>query len=387
METDIANLRGVESGLDNLSDRLVNLDGSIATVLGFRDELTSGGAAVDLAGLQARVDGLEDLRTNLMTETGEIVRIRDLTSAITRLETSQIGTDDIDGLIAGRLANSTILSDAGVIDDVATQVAATINPRLAAAETGLTDLRGDLAALDSTVAPLDARITRIDADLSTQTSRIDGVAAFGPRLDRAETRLTAAETGLAATASIGGRIDALDLTVSRLGDRLDGHDTTFAGITGTLGVVDSLDARVSAVESATSALPGLSTRLTGLENRTAIIAVLDSRLTAVETDNNVLGTRLDVAEAELSVLDGAGARLSAVESQASALQLWQTGADRRIAQLGSGSNAALDARIGALEESFADQQVAITTLDSQVRPLTLANIGNTGRSGFFGFGR
>ena len=372
IENDVMALRGLEDGVGELSTRLNGLDDSITTVLSFRDQVQDGsGNLIDFAALQTQVTDLEALRTNLVTANGELVRIREIESAIARLEQDVTGRDEIDAMIVTRVSDAGFFDDAGLLDQISGQVEVTLEPRFAAAETGITGLRDDLTALDAQIAPLGTRIDGTENRLAGIDTRLDGHDTLAPRLDRAEARLTTAETGLADVTTDVARIDGLEVSVGALGTRVDGLNATVALAATNAAAISTLTARTSTLETTTAALSDTTTRLSALETRVTAIDGIELRLTAVEAGQSDFGTRLDLAEAELTVLDGTTDRLAKLETRTDTVEQRQTSADTRINQLETGASSAFNERLTVLEERVADHGASIIDLNkARTRVLT-----------------
>ena len=309
--------------------------------------------------------GLEDLRENLLTANGEVVRIREIESAIARLEQGSIGRDQVDRLIIDRISSAGFLEDPGLQEQISARVEETLEPRFTAAEGDIAGLRGEIAALDASVEPLTVRLGGVDDLLSNHATRLDGLDSQVRRIDRNETRLAAAEAGLTDISAATGRIDGLDRSIEDLGARIEGLDSTVTLASTNATQIGALTNRTVALESATADLGTLRGRVSTLETRTAAIDGMSTRLVNVESQIGDLGTRVEVSEAELASLEGTSARLDEIGNRTSGLEEWRVGADRRIAQLSVGTGGAMERRVSILEERVADHGVSITRLETR----------------------
>ena len=366
LANDVQALRGIERGVDTLTVRLGGLDGSVAAVLAFRDQLRDpDGNVVDFRKLEGRVAGLEEIGEHLRTANGEIVRIREVESAIARLESGAIRRDEVDRVISDKVSAGGFLDDPALLDRVSERVRDGLEPRFERLDRAHTGLREDLGALDARVSPLTARLDAVDTRLSRQDTRIEGLDTLAPRLTQAEERLKGAEAGIAATQGTTDRVSALERSVDTLGTRVSGIEPTVARVTANASAIASLGTRTAALESATADLGSLRTRLQGAERGLQRIDALTLRVSRVETDLRGVATRVELAEAELKNLDGIGTRIDRLERSSAGFDEWRLATDRRLTQIGTGSSSGLVARVSALEERVADQNASIRRIETR----------------------
>ena len=369
---DVESLRGLEDGVSNLSARLGGIDGDIADVIAFRDSLGGDGDTVDVRGLANRVGELEGLRENLLTADGEVVRIREIESWLTRLDQDITPRDEIDALVVARVNDAGVFEDAGFLDDLSARVSTGLDPRIAAVEAGIEGVRGDLDGVTESLGPIDDRLGALDAGLAGQGARLDGLETLPARLDRAEARLGQAETGIETNTAGIAQIDRLSADLSALGVRVDGFATTTTLAQRNAAELRNVAARTSTLETTTAGLDVLGQRVTRIEGQVGMIDGLDARIGTLEQTTTTLDRRLDLAEAELGTLELTTERLTVLERQTSGFAEWQRSTDRRIEQLSVGGDTRLAERVSVLEEGMADNRVRLTSLS---RTLNLSGGG------------
>lgn len=363
IENDVLALRGLEDGIGELSSRISGIDDSITSVLTFRDEIEGpDGNRIDIGALQARVGDLEGLRENLITADGELVRIREIESAIARLNSDVTGRDELDAMIVTRVSDAGFLEDAGLLDQIAGQVQDTLDPRIAATESGIADLQTGMSALDASITPLGTRLSGAENRLAGIDARIDGLDTLAPRLDRSDARLARVETGLAGVSANTARIDALDANLRTLGTRVDGFGTTVTLAAENAAAISDLATRTGTLETRTASLGETTTRLATLETQITALNGTEPRLGALESGQSDLTGRLDLAEAELTLLDGTDARITGLEGRTTTVEQRQTRTDQRVNRLETGSSRVVEERLAVLEERVANNGASITEL-------------------------
>lgn len=368
---DVETLKTLEGGLDNLAERFTGIRGDIAAALTFRDQLTgSTGEPIDVSVLVERVTDLEGLRENLLTADGEVVRIRELSSAIARLEEGSITRAEADGLIVDRVRDADLFSEAGLLEDITVRVGETLDPRFAAIDTTTTDLRAELDTLNASVVPISGRIDAMDDRLAGQDLRLDDLDTLGTRFDDMSARIGTVEIDLRAAQTVLADLPALNQSLSTLSAQVDGLEGLTEQVDANIAEIGRLGEQTTALEAATVNLPELSDRITTLERDTLLIGSLDTRLTGVEGLVSDFETRIVTNEAELDTLDGVTARLTQLDSTTTELTAWRQTTESRLTQLATGTNDnILIARLDSLEERVADQNVSMTRLEQSIAPL------------------
>ena len=93
----VESLRNVEGRVSGLDQRLGSMSTDLQAALAFRNELRDpAGNAIDVRGMGERIASLEGIRDNLRTASGELVQIRELESAVARLEERNLERADLD---------------------------------------------------------------------------------------------------------------------------------------------------------------------------------------------------------------------------------------------------------------------------------------------------
>lgn len=365
---DIEGLKTIETGLGNLTDRLNGMSGDIAAVLTFRDRLSDPtGQPIDVSGLATRVGSLENLRENLLTANGELVRIREVESAIARLQTGTIMRDEADRLVANRLRDANLLADAGLLDGINARVSETLAPRFDEAAARTEGLRADLAGLRSSVEPLSGRIEAMDTRVTDQTGRLDALAGVGARADGLSVRIGIVESGLRQTQESAAAIPALTESVGRLNERVETIDARSARIDANIAATARLAERMAAAEQSTAAMPALNQRMAVIEVETSRLSATTSRLATAEARLDGLETRTKTNEAQLDTLGDVPSRLATLDRSNDDMRSWRNATESRLGQISAGG--AANDRIAALEERVADQGVTIRKQSDSIEQL------------------
>jgi predicted nucleic acid-binding Zn-ribbon protein len=326
----VETLRNVETRVTDLDLRLESMGADVQAVLEFRDQLRDEtGAPLDVAKLGARVTELEGLRENLLTANGEVVNIREIESAIARLEDNVLTTATLDAAVLARLQDEATIAQTGLVETVSGLVETSLADRFASLEATTTTIQSDVTGLQATIAS--------DAE----------------RIDQQATRITNAEAQLAQVAALSGRVDVQQ------------------------GVLVSLDARVSAVQTATAGLGAMSAQITELQ---ADVAGID----ALQADVTAIGDRVSAVELNTATIDGLVTTAQATATRVGAIEEVLPGL-RAAATLATGHDAALgdlQGRVQAAEAELAnagDVAARLNTLDGQVGAVTTAHAGTSGR--------
>lgn len=370
---DVESLGRISNSVDNLSARVTDLDEDIATVIDFRDQLNdSDGNQIDIGALQGRVSELEEIRGNLITADGELVRIREFESSIARLEQDQVNRDEIDALIVQRVNDGEIFENDGFLDEIAERVEATFDPRFGAVESILEARGREIDGLSGTIGPVTESVERLDVLTAQHSEQLIGLGSLDERIGSNAERIAALERS---RDTIDPRLAATETLANRNSVRLDGFSATTVQSERNTADLREVSARADALSRSVLVLPDLTRRVTRLEqNGDSISPVVLDRLAPLEQADGALDTRIGVAEAELAAMDDAVGRLRTLERMDAEFNEWRSGVDRRIATLGTGGDTSesMDRRLAKLEENIADQRATLARLGEEMERMSQA---------------
>lgn len=375
VEIRVEALRDVERDMAGLNERFSGIGTELQAALAFREQLVdAAGNPIDVQGMNTRVTELEGIRENLRTADGEVVLIREIESALARLEENAINRNDLDDVVLQRLRDGEILNEAGLISSVTGEVESGFTTRfdeLTVATTGLSDT---VNVLEGGLASQSTQITGLSGRLGTAEDGLVGLGTLPAQVADHTTRLGTVEaTARANQTSVGN--------LSGLNDRMGAVEGRVTGLEG-LGVqVQGIDSRVLVVEDRVSVMDDLSANVDNLGSR---IGQVEGRLPGLEaqgaqvTSNanalNQLTSRVTANEAELDNMVILPERVTALTNTVQGLSNWRTGADSRLASLEDNQrfNSDLVARVDRVEEVSAENSSSIRTLNTR---------GSTGTGG------
>ena len=369
LSLDIETLRDLELGVDGLSERLTGLDGSISTVLEFRDALEDQAGTVEIGSLQERIFELEDLRGNLVLADGKLVEMRSIEAQLARLETAAVSRDEIDGLIVERVNDGSIFDDASFLAGVSAQVEETLDPRFAALEADGKARDDTIIGLANALEPVEDRLEIAEKGLLDHGAQLEAIGPLAERVGKTEDTLGRLEGDLGSISPRLDEIDALGIGQKENTARLDGLTATVELAATNAVAIGALGSRADMLEASFGETAGLADRVKELEAQTASIEPLDGRMKEVEAQAADHADRLELTEAELGTLAKTNDRLDAIEKDTESLNAWRTNTNQRLDDLASGRGGALESRVVVLEGSMAEQHATLKQLNARVDPL------------------
>ncbi len=356
-------------GVTALDGRLGEMTRDIATVLEFRRELTdAAGNTIDVRAVEQRVTGLEGLRENLLTADGELVRIREIESALARLEENSVDRNAIDEVILERLREGEILDEAGLVDSVSERVEDRFTPRFEEIEAGGETLGAGVETLgerldekDAQVEALEKRADATDDTLAAQAGLGQQVTGLGKRVSTVETLAKTNQTAVAGLPALRKQLDGVEGSVARLPvleERLGGLEKR----------VGRLDGNVRDLATLPGGVDALGKRLDGAEERLTLLNDLDQRVGETATATAALDERLSAGEAQLDNLEGLPGRFDDIAQATGNLGPWRGVVDTRLKDLAAGIRAAgVDVqRLVRIEEQSAEHGSSLRELSKTV---------------------
>jgi chromosome segregation ATPase len=366
-------LRNVEGRVGGLDQRLGAMSTDLQAALAFRNELRDpAGNPIDVRGMGERLTGLEGLRDNLRKADGQIVQIREIESAVARLEERTIDRSKLDEALIGRLRDPATVAQTGLVETVRGQVENALGQRLNGIDTAAGQLRQDVTGIRETIATQDTRLGQHDTRLGTAEGQLTTLPAVSTRVDQQQSQLTAMDGRLQVVQTSMSDLPDLRRRVGKL--RVDLDDLTRVGPR-----VTDLDTRLQNIELRGPTIDGLvtstqnaSTRLTAIEQG---LPTLRQAADLTNTNAALIGTlesRLQVAEAELDNTGDIGARLSGVDRLVGTLTEQQTATTRRLDELNTrtGGIDTIHNRLASVESAAAEHRNSIARLNDSVSSTT-----------------
>jgi uncharacterized coiled-coil protein SlyX len=351
----------LEQRVSSVDRRFDSVNTSVQEALAFRETLEG----VDVRALEERLGGVESLRQNLETASGQVVLIREFEQRITRLESDAVMSSQLDQALASRL------QDGGFLDETA----------LASSLMNLADLRfqprfDELAVVD---LQLDGRLATLDQGIAGHTQTLAGL----------DTRVSSMEPVVASTTGLGSRVDGLTVRINAL-------DVTTAGHGSALSNLASMPSRVTQLESGMQNVSGLpvsvdllSSRISGVEEVVGPLREMeelvrdhDRRLgeseeigrrveeidvRVVELERRVpvkFDQRLVAVEAQLDDFILVSSRVQDLDKRQQALDAWRLTTSSRLDKLEGGVRGQ-----ATLNDSVLDLGRRTVTLETQVRDI------------------
>jgi chromosome segregation ATPase len=365
----VESLADVEENVATLNDRFSSIGSDLEKALAFRQELVDeAGNPIDVAGLNSRVSGLETIRNNLRLADGSLVNIREIESALARLEEDSINRNDVDDVILQRLRAGNILDEAGLIDSVAGQVEAGFAERFDLLTATTDQLTTRVTGLDDGFASQAGRLTTVESGLQsamTSLGALSGlpaqVSAHATRLAQAETRILANESQIADLPAIRQRLSTVEGRVSLI----DNLSLSLSSLTDRVQVVES---NMGQIDVLSGTLDAVSTRVGAIEEDLSGLAVLQAQVTANTNTLQTLGQRVTVNEAELKNLAGVSEQLSSLTKTTEDIIGWRTTVDKRLDELSREGiiSTNLVARVDTLEATVADTSTTVRRIDQSL---------------------
>jgi hypothetical protein len=315
----------------DISGRIDSMNSGLREALSFRDSLRDEtGAIVNPADLKKRIGSLESIRDNLILANGSVVRMKDIESAIARLEDGTIKQNDLDEAIARRLTDSSVLDTAGIT--------ATVKE----------SLWGDVA---KKFEEEDAKTSTINESLSSlqgrMTAQETAALSLAGRMGIAENSLQSMST--------------LSSAVQNHEKRFNDYETRLAGDENKLAAIKEIDTRVGNLEKNTRDIPAIASWTKSAEERLVTAEKQGSRIDTLDESMNSLTRRIDAVEKKIPVMDK-------MASDISILQAFENDSTRRFEVYDAGMLATnrLSNRVDAVERNSNTLLAWKDTTDSRI---------------------
>ena len=351
----------MEGEFAGIRTEIGKMDERVRDVLGFREQLVDdAGRPIDMAAVTQRLQGLESLRSRLVTADGEVVLIRDMESRLANLEKQSISHSDLDAAILERLEGGGLL-DTGVLaetmmkkmDSHLAPAWQKLDDRLLTLRSAAKDHERHLDEHSSELSKLSGRA----ANLESQVSQVEQLRAKMTEMGRRQAnmeRVTSENTAaIKANSALAGHLREIEAWSRDTNNRLNDMEkavNAYGELAERLKALESLDleARLSELNSSVATLAALHRRLQSLEERN------------ITSDDSVksLEERVTVAEAQVDDLSGVSDRVNKLESGLSSVRTTlrsvsglpdtMTGLYNRLSSLAR-SMSALDEQVSKLE--------------------------------------
>ena len=371
----VEGLVDVEDNLAELSTRFTDIGANVGEALAFREQLVDeNGNPVDVAGLNTRISDVENMRENLRTADGDLVNVREIESALTRLEENAINRNDVDDVILQRLREGGILDETGLVDSVTTRVNDNFTVQFDTLTSTTTSLGSQITGLDANIAEHATRLDGVEGDVSssltslgTLTGLPDQVASHGTRLSAMETRVQTNETALTELPTMRTRLSTVENQVSVI-------DGLTANIDGLTDRVDTVESNIGQIDILSSQVAGISNRVGTIEQTLPNITNLQQQVATNSTSIQTIGQRVNVNEAELDNLSGITSQVTSLAKTTQEIIGWRVTVDRRLDDLSVRSplNDTLVNRVDVLESAVAENSTTVRQLDQSVS--TIENV-------------
>lgn len=365
----VESLADVENHVATLNGRFNAIGADLEAALAFRQRLVDeAGNPIDVAGLNNRVGSLETIRTNLRLADGNLVNMREIESALARLEENTINRNDVDDVILQRLRAGNILDEAGLIDSVAGRVEAGFSERFGGLTATTAQLATRVTGLDASVTTQAGRLDKVDSSLQSAMTSLGALSGIPDQVSAQATRLTQAETRLQANESKIADLPALRQRLSTVEGRVgvvDNLSTSLSGLTNRVQIVES---NLGQIDVLSGRIEAVSTRVGAVEKDLPGLSTLQSQVTAHTNTLQTLGQRVAASEAELKNLAGISERVSSLTKTAEEIVGWRTTVDKRLDDLSRQRpiSDTLITRMDTLEATVADNSVVVRRIDQSV---------------------
>jgi chromosome segregation ATPase len=366
-------LRNVEGRVAGLDQRMGSISTDLQAALAFRNELRDpAGNPIDVRGMGDRLTSLEGLRDNLRKANGEIVQIREIESAVARLEERTIDRADLDEAVVARLRDPATVAQTGLVETVRGQVETALEPRLTGIDTTSAQLRQDVTGLRDAITAQDTRLGQHDTRLAAAEGQLTTLPVLSARADQQQ----AAVTGL------DGRVQGIQTSIADLPDlrsRVGKLRIDLDNLTPVRSNVTDLENRLRTVEERGPTIDGLvtstqqaATRLTAIEQGLPALRQAADLTNANATRLGAVETRLQTAEAELDNAGNLGERLTNVDRQLKTLNEQQAVTTRRLDEINTrtGGFDTINNRLIAVESASAEQRNSLARLNDSFTSTT-----------------
>lgn len=378
VEMRVESLRDMELSVGNLTERFEGIAGSVEQALSFREELNDeNGNPVNVGGLDSRIGQLEGMRQNLELADGSLVRIREVESAIARLEESSINRNDADDIILSRLREGNLLDETGFMESTAAAIEQRFTPRFDTITETTSRFDRDLQTCRDNITAQDTAFGQLTGRMVTAENRLGAMETLGTRVDSHGSRLTNVEGRVNSHQSALAEIPQMQL-------RIQGVERVTMDLQDLHGTVGDIDARVHEVESRVGAIDQLTLDVNSCTSR---IAAVEAKLPSLEAARGQVlrntqrlddyNSRITVNEAQLDNCATVPDQMDALTTQMGSLSSWRNSTDMRLDELTrqQQSDRALAQHVAVLEQTAATNTRAISGLQTSEKNST-AQIGH-----------
>ncbi len=321
-----------------LSDRIEGMRKGIQEALDFKATLQDEtGRIIDVAELKSRVGSLESLRENLTLASGEVVRIKEIESALARLEDTAVREKDLDEAVAKRITDGSLLDESQIASSIKESIMKDMEERFSESGGKISDIRESVSRLDGRIAIQELamsgfyeRIGGAETAIKSLTSLSDIASAHQKTLNDHATLLAVHETALASIPQMDSRVTMLERRTASIGTLSESLRVAESRITVVEGMKSKVDELGVSIDS-------VSKRVSAVEIKTAEIDKLKVSVSNLERFAEDASKRFEIYGAEIMSINDMNARLLAVEKDSAALKTWKGTTDLRIEGLVRGS--------------------------------------------------
>jgi chromosome segregation ATPase len=365
----VESLADVEEHVATLNGRFNAIGTDLEAALAFRQRLVDeAGNPIDVAGLNTRVSGLETIRNNLRLADGNLVNIREIESALARLEENTINRNDVDDVILQRLRAGNILDEAGLIDSVSGRVEAGFAERFEGLTATADQLTTRVMSLDVSFTSQTGRLDKVESGLQSAVTSLGALSGIPDQVSAQATRLTQAETRLQANESKIADLPALRQRLSTVEGRVGLIDNLSTGLSGLTNRVQIVESNLGQIDVLSGRIEAVSTRVGAVEKDLPGLSTLPSQVAAHSNTLQTLGERVSASEAELKNLAGVADQVSSLTRTTQEIVGWRTTVDKRLDDLARQRTVSetLVTRMDSLEAAVADNSVVVRRIDQSV---------------------
>ncbi len=354
----VESLRDVEGRVSTLGDRIGTISDGVKAALEFRKELVdANGRPIDVKSFAQRIADLEGMRDNLKTASGDIVHIREIESALARLEENSVDRGAVDEVVIGRLSDPNVLRQSGMAEAAGKYAADSLGPRFDAVDRNASKLEGDIGSVREAVAAHDGRIAGQDRRLITAESQLGTLSALPARVDEHQSRINDMDSRVQANQAVLAEVPLLRSDLDAVRKLTD-------DIAPARESVSKLTDRVKSVEDEASSVPGL---VAGMADATRRVGLVENELPALRLGSSLASAhdqRIGQIDLRVSANESELDNLSSLRTDVSGIAAWQTKTSPQIDDL-VGRTSVLDgygSRIAAVEQLSASNRQSLGDL-------------------------
>jgi predicted nucleic acid-binding Zn-ribbon protein len=355
----IEGLSMVDKQMADLNTRFDLINENVDKSLEFKKQLTDdNGDLINIAAIKDNVDSLNGLQEHLKLHDGNLVQIKEIESAIARLEENAINRNDVDDVIMQRLRDGDIIDNEEIVSTVTTEVDAKYSERFNAIDTKTAELESSMGALDEGIKGNSSALTDINSKVNTNSASLQAVTQLTSDLTSVKQKVTQLDSQVALNKETLTKLPAMDSRLEAVEGKTNLIDTLDAKMSG-------IDTRLKGVEEKVTAIDGMKVQMSAMDERMTSFDNIVPTLISVGQKIDFMGhqvtentERISLNESELQQVSTIRDRVGVLENSAEQTNAWRNATDKKISELSGNS---LDASLVNSRLSFLETRTAETS--------------------------